>query len=209
MKDNDLKRLNREYFQEIKTKRDAWNTKYKTAAKDARQRAIKWLDERADADLERRKSEARNRIAAEKAQSESNRRQAVTAELLRRGQERGDLLDRLKHLQAEYDRLLAKENLRREEIGGSAADLQFARAELQSATDVLTKLRNRHAAIRTERQSFGAVRTVAAATVPNTPVEKLPFIKMAGASGAVFLIPFLLALLWELKVQPKRTQGIM
>jgi capsular exopolysaccharide synthesis family protein len=69
------------------------------------------------------------------------------------------------------------------------------------ASDVLEQLRSRVAAIRTERQKDGSVRTLAPATPPKTPVEKIPTKKLMMYSSAAFFVPFLIGLLWELNVQ--------
>ena len=104
---------------------------------------------------------------------------------------------KLSVIQNQYQ--LEKERL--EKYGGATAELQFAQEELGVATDVLRKLRTRVAAIRTERRQDGAVRSLAPATTPRTPIETVPLKKLVMYCGAAMAIPFLLGLLWELRVQ--------
>ena len=66
---------------------------------------------------------------------------------------------------------------------------------------MLLKLRDRIAAIRTERQNGGTVRSLASAQPPNSPVESMPYKKVIMAAGAAFLIPFAIGFLLEFKIQ--------
>ena len=84
-------------------------------------------------------------------------------------------------------------------FGGATAELEFAASELEVSTQVLSKLRSRSAAIRTERRPEGAIRSLAPATIPSSAIEKIPVKKMLFAGGIATLMPFLLGLLLELK----------
>lgn len=201
MEDEDLVRINRERYLEYKAKVKEWNEKFEKARSEARAKAKEELDKLADADLERRKTEARNQIAEQKAERQARRYQAYEAELAKRKEERSRLQARIEFLESQYQQQLAQAKLRQEQQGSSAARLQFAKSDLKSATEVLTKLQDRQAAISTERQTIGAVRTVARAQQPKTPMALFPLIKMAGAGGVAFMIPFVLGLLWELRIQ--------
>ncbi|HBJ36564.1 MAG TPA: exopolysaccharide synthesis protein, partial [Planctomycetaceae bacterium] len=110
---------------------------------------------------------------------------------------RNQLETKLTVLRKQYEEEVA----RLEQFGGMTAELQFAQAELEVANDVLKKLRDRVAAIRTERRQDGAVRLLASATPPRTPVAEFPLKKMAMAGGAAMAVPFFFALLWELRVR--------
>ena len=94
-----------------------------------------------------------------------------------------------------------RERVLLEQFGGASAELQFAQEELGVANDVLHKLRDRVAAIRTERQQDGAVRSLAPSTPPRNAVESVPTKKLAMYGGAALLFPFMIGLLWEIRVQ--------
>ncbi|MCO8122486.1 AAA family ATPase [Stieleria sp. TO1_6] len=102
---------------------------------------------------------------------------------------------RIAVIQGQLDEELAKQN----QLIGNSSGLQFAQDDLRRAEEFLTKLEDRVAAIRTERRQVNAVRSVAPATPPSTPVEDIPYKKLLGASGIAFLIPFALGLLWEMR----------
>ena len=97
----------------------------------------------------------------------------------------------------------SKERSRLTEFGGESAELQFAENELAVANDVLTRLRARIAAIRTERRGGGAIRLLAAATPPVTPVNSLPIKRIVGVSTAAFLVPFVLGFLFGANLRPE------
>ncbi|HBJ38172.1 MAG TPA: exopolysaccharide synthesis protein, partial [Planctomycetaceae bacterium] len=110
---------------------------------------------------------------------------------------RNQLETKLTVLRKQYEEEVA----RLEQFGGMTAELQFAQEELEVANDVLKKLRDRVAAIRTERRQDGAVRLLTSATPPKTPVAELPLKKMGLVGGAAMAVPFFLGLLWELRVR--------
>ncbi len=140
-------------------------------------------------------------VQKQQALSEQELKQASENNKIARQKEReharAALVAKLDILQTQYN----EERERLEQYGGMTAELQFANDELVVASDVLTKLRGRVAAIRTERRQDGAVRTLASATLPKAPVEAAPYKKLVMASASAFVIPFLFGLLWEYKVQ--------
>tara|TARA_R110002049_G_scaffold25016_1_gene88236 strand:- start:29835 stop:30944 length:1110 start_codon:yes stop_codon:yes gene_type:complete len=88
-----------------------------------------------------------------------------------------------------------REKARLAEFGGDVSELQFARDEMEVANGVLSKLRDRIAAIRTERRRDGRIRSIAAAVPPQQPMDSLPTRRIAALSLAAFLAPFLVGYL--------------
>ncbi len=179
---------NREYYLDMRAKRDKASSQVKTAQEAARIRVLERFDQLAEEDFQQRIVAAQR--AAERLQAER---------LARAKQERDAIVTKLSVLQEEYE----AERARLEEFGSDTAKLQFAQEELAVAGDVLKKLRDRMAALRTEQRAGheSTVQTLAAATPPKTPIEKLPLKKLVVAGGAAFVFPFLLGCLWEFRVQ--------
>ena len=181
----DLVRVRRDYYQEMKGKRDQLEKSLHATRVEAVKRAAAYLNKKADDDFERRKQEGARQIAALKAEHESKQRTAqldhkrtIDIEKAMKDQERSALVARLKVLEEQYD----NERQRMEQFGGDISELQFEQGELAVASEVLKKLRGRVAQIQTERRNDGAVRTIAKATPPKNPVETVPIKKMAVAA---------------------------
>lgn len=100
---------------------------------------------------------------------------------------RKDLAIKLDVLKRAYGKV--RENQGRSVI--DFANLEFAEQELMVANGVLAKLRDRVAAIRTERRADGAVRSLVPAVPPRTPVEAFPIKRLTVCSTTAFLVPFL------------------
>ncbi|WP_345320317.1 hypothetical protein [Novipirellula rosea] len=98
-------------------------------------------------------------------------------------------------LNKKYD----EERSQLERLGGFDAQLQFAKAELEIATDVLSKLSSRAAAVRTESRQVETVQLLAAATPPHQPLHSLPLKRAAAFSGVAFASPLLLGFLLGFK----------
>lgn len=86
------------------------------------------------------------------------------------------------------------------------AELQFAKDEFAVANEVLKKLRQRMAEIRTERHRGGAVRPLAPATTPRVPVNESPIGRIVSFSALAFFAPFLLGYL--LGFRPRRESNV-
>jgi len=93
------------------------------------------------------------------------------------------------------------EESRLSKFAGETADLYFAQQKYLQASKILEKLEERVASIRTERQKSSTMQTLAEAMPPTNPEEIMPWKKVITVAGGAFLIPFGLALLWELKTQ--------
>ncbi|MCG8652075.1 MAG: P-loop NTPase, partial [Pirellulales bacterium] len=204
LEDNGLTKIRREQYQDQISKRDQWLDKLAQARTDARAEVVASLDALAEEDYKRRQSDAAAKIKALKQEFETNQKIAQQEKLrenanriVERQRERDTLVEKLGVLRTKY----ATERERLEKFGIDSADLQFAYDDLAVANDVLERLRARVAVIRTERQKAGAVRTLAPALPPKSPVETVPMKKLLAASGGAFLLPFLLGLLWEFKIQ--------
>ncbi|MEM8666488.1 MAG: hypothetical protein AAGG48_03175 [Planctomycetota bacterium] len=109
-------------------------------------------------------------------ESESNEKNA----------EKEKLRMQLDILQMEYE----EERKRLERFGGVSAELQFAQEELSVASEVLRKLRDRVAAIRTERVS--TVQRLSTATPPTEPVVSMPKQEMIRNGLIGLLTPYFL-----------------
>lgn len=74
--------------------------------------------------------------------------------------------------------------------------MQFLKSELGRATDILEKLEQRAAEIRTERRQMVTVRSVAEATPPRTPINADQLhSRLALSAGVAFLVPLLIGAL--------------
>ncbi len=69
-------------------------------------------------------------------------------------------------------------------------ELEFAKQELEVDNEVLLKLRERVAVIRTERRRDGAVRSLASAVPPATAIDGPRVRRLALYCGTAFLIPY-------------------
>jgi uncharacterized protein involved in exopolysaccharide biosynthesis len=98
---------------------------------------------------------------------------------------------RLEVLREEYQALLRNA----EQLGRGSAKHQFAKDELAIANDVLKKLRERVAMLRTERRRGGPVLLLYRAFPPTVPIDSFPTKRIAVAAGTGFLLPFVIALL--------------
>ena len=126
------------------------------------------------------------------------------AEIVSRGENRQEMQQRLLQLDSEIDVLQQEfedEKRRLERSSDSSVDLLFAKEDMAVASEVLSKLKSRVAAIRTERRRGDALTTVAPAKPPRRPVAEAPWKKIFVVSGGAFLLPFLLGLGWEFRTQ--------
>ncbi|TWT54684.1 Tyrosine-protein kinase YwqD [Rubripirellula amarantea] len=208
MEISDLVRVRRDYYLEIKAKRDSLEYSLEAKKSKAEKLAIAVLTKRAEEDYQRQMAEAEAKLTAMKQLHEVELDAARSHDSLKRNhqdnmntalkkRDRAALVAKLGILQKQYD----EERDRMEQFGGATAALQFAQEELSVATDVLRKLRDRTAAIQTERRQDGAVRTLASATPPKNPTETIPVKQLGLASTVAFVAPFLLGLLLELRIQ--------
>lgn len=204
MEENDLVRVRREYYNENAAKINEWQQKLETAKLAARQPATERLNQLADEDLAIRQSEAEANLEIAKREYVLNRKRAELQQQAdaERGEinkrlSRDQLITKLSVMREQYDEEVA----RLEQFGGKTAELQFAQEELEVSNSVLKKLRDRVAAIRTERRQDGAVRTLTVATPPTSPVTELPVKKMGMAGSAAMMVPFVIGLMWELRVR--------
>lgn len=204
----DMVRISRDYYNDMKINLEGAKETLKQERETARARVENELERIVEDDYRQRTAVAERTLAWQQEQrkqqqqlTEQERKVAIAkneeTQTKDREHSRKALVAKLEILQSQYD----EERARLEQYGGMTAELQFANDELVVASDVLTKLRGRVAAIRTERRQDGAVRTLAVATPPKAPVEAVPFKKLALASAGAFVIPFMLGLLWEFKVQ--------
>lgn len=204
LEDNDLVRINREHYRELQAKRDDQEKKVELAKKDARSRAGDALRTHYEAEQKKRQQRseqerqiAKQELAAQRVLYAARQKQQHAQDVHDQQKTLKELARRESLLQSQYD----KEKARLEEFGGDTAELQFAQAEMDVANSVLTKLRDRIAAIRTERRRDGAIRTMAAAVPAKSPIETMPKKKMILASTGAFLLPFLFGLIWEMRIK--------
>ena len=200
----DLVRFDRPRYQDLQDQRDEAIAALDQIKIDVRPSVLETLNKLADEDIESRKRLAEIEIARQKQEYENDiaaqnmsRVREQTANRLAKQRERDSVAAELAILEEQYN----EERDRMEQFGGETAKLQFAQEELEVANAVLLKLRDRIAAIRTERQNGGTVRSLASAQPPNSPVESMPYKKVIMAAGAAFLIPFAIGFLLEFKIQ--------
>lgn len=84
-----------------------------------------------------------------------------------------------------------------ERLGDKSVDLDFARAEFERAQEVFHRISDRIVALQTEMSAPLRATPLKRADAPTKPLEILPFKRLAGGCGAMFLLPFGLALAWE------------
>ena len=169
-----LSRVHRDYYRDTERKLGNWKEKLRQAQDKLKPILAQKL---ANEDYERRRREADRKIEAARLAHEAEiarlrqKRANVKTPLTEAGGDellveyklmRADIVEKLSLLRSKYN----DEKLRLERLGHEAATLQFAIDDLAVASDVLVRLRNRVAAVRTERQKGGTVRTLARATEP-------------------------------------------
>lgn len=142
--------------------------------------------------------EERTRLR-EKAQQRFGEEGKAHSERLKRekNQQLAGVMRRYKILKERLDEMLSKQTKSR----GDAADLAFARVELENAEGVFRTISNRVLALNTEVNAPDRVVSQRSAPVPRAPEEKSP-LKTAGLAGiAGFALPFVLAIAWEKRVK--------
>lgn len=113
---------------------------------------------------------------------------AKTAELTRTRTRREVIENNYK---AEEDRL--------SNFAGETAELYFAQQKYLQARNILERLNERTASLRTERQKSSTIQTLAEAKPPTVPIESVPWKKIFMFAIASFAAPFGLAFLAELQ----------
>lgn len=113
---------------------------------------------------------------------------AKTAELAR-AHTRREVIE--SNYEAEEDRL--------SNYAGETAELYFAQQKYLQARNILERLNERTASLRTERQKSSTIQTLAEATPPTIPIEAVPWKKIFLFAIGSFFFPFALAFLWELQ----------
>ncbi len=183
MENNDTKRIRREWYNELEAAVAELDARLAEAESAARDKAVIELTARARSELEASRSREFLKM------QEDLTLQVTKREVLERSFE--------------------EEKKRLEQFAGGSVDLYFAQQQYQQAASILDKLTLRIASLRTERQRGATMQTLARATPPMSPVEKLPTKKLIVFGGAAFGIPFVFALLWELIVKRVTTpEGI-
>ena len=113
------------------------------------------------------------------------------------------LADELKKQRTYNDQLrerLAAQKGEMEKYGDEALNLEFARSEMERAEEVFRRLSDRITALQTEKSAEARVSALSAAVAPVDPLTT-PLKFIAGAGGVSFVLPFALALLWEIRVR--------
>ncbi|MDF1841516.1 MAG: polysaccharide biosynthesis tyrosine autokinase [Rubripirellula sp.] len=204
LEDQDLVRLRREYYEELGEKIAEQEARIETVKEEARPRVIEKLEEQADLQFQIALDERDRQIELMREEFERNkvlgaqkRQMEIESAAAGAVQKRNDLEVQLASVRKQY----TEEMSRLEQFGGASAELQFAQEDLAVANSVLSKLRSRAAAIRTERRQDGAVRSLAIAVPPKSPTESVPTKQIIVGAGAAFVVPFFLGLLWEFRIQ--------
>ncbi|WP_146458695.1 polysaccharide biosynthesis tyrosine autokinase [Rubripirellula tenax] len=204
----DMVRVSRTYYNELIRSLAEAESKLEGIRQEARPRAIAKLDQiaeeqyqrdlaNAEREMEFQREQLLARLKQEGRESEQMKEARAAAVRMEHDAQRKVIASRLDILQSQY----SEERQRLEKFGGTTAQLQFAQDELDVASGLLKKLRDRVAAIHTERRQDGAVRTLAVARPPKSPIETAPYKKLAMVSSVAFLIPFLIGLAFEYRVQ--------
>lgn len=136
----------------------------------------------------------RPKVAESLKLSASKRQREKLAELKQREQ---DLVIQEAALAGAFEDEVA--NLK--EYSGATLSLELKRAELARADNVMDRIAQRAFMLRTEQRAPQRVEVLELAAVPTQPIEKIPYKKM----GMVFCMglgfPYLLAMLWDLRLR--------
>jgi capsular exopolysaccharide synthesis family protein len=179
MENSDLVRINRAWYDGLVKDEATIRRELVAAETSAREKAASYL---------------KDRTLQKFASSRSEQIASMQSEL-------ATMSTRRQSLEAAFD----AEKTRLEQFAGETADLYFAQQQYDQAAAILEKLNMRIASLRTERQRGATVQTLAKATPPASPIEEVPTKKILVASGAAFVLPFLVALAWEFFI--KRVSG--
>jgi polysaccharide biosynthesis transport protein len=142
----------------------------------------------------RRLSEVRDRVA---------KIQSSASQLVRKKEREHQLstmkskLSSFRITQGVIEAHLANETELIKQSSGDSLQIEFLRAELSQATDVHNLISRRLLALKTEQRAPARVEPLQAGGVNATPVELIPYKKIAVASGGAFLIPFTLLFMLE------------
>lgn len=193
MEENNLARLRQDTFRNLENKLDDLGQELEDVREGARQIAVEELQKLAgQAHQERIWERHQQRIADRQ------------TEIVARQRNRDEMMQRLNRLDSEIDVLqteFEQEKRRLERSSDSSVDLLFAKEDMAVASEVLSKLKSRVAAIRTERRRGDALTTVAPAKPPRRPLSEAPWKKIFVISGGAFFLPFLMGLVWEFRTQ--------
>jgi len=144
--------------------------------------------------LERVKGELREQVRPE-----------VESELLAQrrdelAQMRSDIEDRrltAAMLTQRYEELFTESK----QLSGEALDLEFKRAELTQAEEVLQRITSRLMELHTERQAPTRITLLRSAETPTIPVEVVPYRNIGAVALVALCLPFGLAVFWERMVR--------
>ncbi|MBX7074752.1 MAG: polysaccharide biosynthesis tyrosine autokinase [Pirellulales bacterium] len=87
------------------------------------------------------------------------------------------------------------------DTGSENLDLEFAREKLNRAEDIHSMISDRVERLRTEMNAPERVTLLSPATLPRKPVEEIPYKQLIAACLAGLLAPFVLAVLWEMRIR--------
>ncbi|MGD9644475.1 MAG: polysaccharide biosynthesis tyrosine autokinase, partial [Pirellulales bacterium] len=104
-------------------------------------------------------------------------------------------------LEGHLKKKLDEERNKLTEVSGDSVDLEFAKEELDRAEEVHDKIATRIEVLRTEIKAPERVKLLDKAAIPKKPIEEVPYKNLLAAGLGGFLFPFLLALLWEMRIR--------
>jgi capsular exopolysaccharide synthesis family protein len=105
------------------------------------------------------------------------------------------------NLRSAYATQLTKTLKDREQLSGESLNLKFKKDELAEAQAVLARISDRLIALQTERWAPTRVIWHEPAKAPQVPIEVLPYRSMSVAGLTAFLLPFVLAVIWEVRAR--------
>jgi polysaccharide biosynthesis transport protein len=127
----------------------------------------------------------------------------LQAELARRQQDKLMLwkvqLDEFAARETALTKAYEEELKKVKQYSGESLALEVKRGELERALAVMDRISQRAFTLRTEQRAPARVELLEKATIPSRPVEAVPYKRIGMASAAVFVVPYLLAFLWELR----------
>ncbi|MCA9132163.1 MAG: AAA family ATPase [Planctomycetales bacterium] len=147
---------------------------------------------------EQRLTEHRQKLATQEAQSLQLAEQEEWQEKLEIMKSR---LSSLEVSQQVIESHIALETQKLQESSGNSLKVEFLRVELEQATEVHNMISRRILALKTELRAPARVQPLEAHGPTATPIELVPYKKMALASTGAFMVPFLLLFGWELMLR--------
>lgn len=140
-------------------------------------------------------------IATARGKAESVLRERISQKLSQEIKSITSQIEEIGARKVAIENQIKEEESRLEKSGVETADLAFASKKVESETLYFDKLNDRFLSLRAELGRGASITSRSIAKDPTTPLEETPMKKIAMVAAVAFLIPFLLAVLFEFHVK--------